>query len=439
MKKFITSVLVCVMTLGLAVGFAACKKGETPAHSCENQKTEYVIDGGAVHYKSECTCGKTSDTVITNAVVLTPETAQGVLDGNIDGKTIVFNGTFTQKLSIRQTKATSKVYSYTLETITAGTNSRTKIIRGDEITGELTGVSKDYLYQRSVSNVTFAATKGTVLQRGFVALAGTGNFGASSIPTNYDSNKDYVISETGVEFTKGNGYMSTLKLNNLKFENMRFVTQADATELEANHSHLRLFSDSDLCEFNNIKVKGCTMIGSEAAKTFNIRLAGVYVGNSCFPDTIDGVTVEDCNVSGYAHGIGTWRADNVVIKRNVVSNTRHNSICVGSEDDANFLALNNGYISGKVVLEDNVLIDSGNMTIKIHSLQNATVSVKNNAVYNVVKIHIGWPYLFQQGNAINSSYVWSGNTFNGDKVKKIDGNKGNHDWFYIYVPGYVAA
>lgn len=418
-KKVACFALASALVIPGAVGLAGCEKGHTHAFNSDPYY-EVVLDGEEKIARSwrECSCGaEDAHKEVDNAVIVSADEtaenyAQKILDGDINNKTIVFDeGTYTNNLHLRPTKTTAKIYNKVDDSFTLGT----------EVTGTLAN-DQMYIYQRSLNNITLAGTKKAIF-KGIFMIESRNHWHTGY----YDAVKEQYVSDVGYfaaqlfvdkltltglncEGEYGRVFIWNENYTNSTFDNISVLNSSFITESSCKDNPMTLAVETD---YNSMHCSAVVVQTGSAKQTSNFNFKNNVVEN-------------------HFQGVHVTNANNAEILNNKFKGTVHNSIAVQSSDASSFF-------SGNINVKNNEIVDATNISIKLNIAKNATIAIENNKIINTVKYSNDWPYLFQLGEMANCSYKLANNTLNGTNVALLEADLGDHDWFYIFIPGYIKT
>lgn len=161
-----------------------------------------------------CECYKSPEKMNADEyIIATPETAQSILDSDINGKTIVFAEGLYKDLYLRPSVATATVYGWVDSDKHDGVQINTNSLSS---TGK-------YHYERSINNVTFVGSENADFQGKIYSY--------SFIQTSKDEIVYDAVRNINVNYVTGNYYTIHNKLDGLIFQDMNFSTVYGRIEL----------------------------------------------------------------------------------------------------------------------------------------------------------------------------------------------------------------
>ena len=353
-----------------------------------NISYKYTIEDGEVYKTSYCLdCGvegvKTK-MAEDSYIIATPETAQSILDSNINGKTVVFSAdNYTTDLIFRPTKATATVHTMNGD------------IFAEEYTGELVS-STTYGYYREFSNITFTAEEGATFTNMLLMVGGLGdNFNT----TLYDAVKEKPRSECANYYRKFD--FVNVTFNGLHFEGARGRMYFAFGGLEASN-------------VSGLKIENCSFETEEIENKFPDapqREASIYF----VPNAVSANFIFRNNYSsGHYQGIYVQNVENAVFESNTIANTTHNAIAIQSHDPMT----ETKYISGLIDIKNNTISNVNERAIRFGCLKNATINIENNTFTNAVDSD---NELVKTQVSVNLNYSFKSNTHNGVALEDVAG------------------
>ncbi|MBR1987760.1 MAG: leucine-rich repeat protein, partial [Clostridia bacterium] len=345
-----------------------------------SENIEYEIIDGQVYVHEKCSCGGDKYAIVENAVIATPSTAQAVLDSNINGKIVVFDGEFTEDLHFRPTRASNSIIMANY-----GSNADNNIGPTEYEKLPNTGF---YYYQREIKDVKFVSTEGTVLK-------GLLNFDSRWYnETSIDPMRTVSSPVTGT-------HTSILKLENLEFNGLEF---------EGAKGRIYIRFTSDQAKADNIVVDGCKFVTETTAEGTTSEGATLYIYRPDVVGEISNIVYKNNYVDGHKMGIYVTNANNISVIGNTVENTLHNAFGVQSA---------NGYMSGEITIEGNTISQDRSLSehttdraIRFGTINNATVIIRNNTITNFVNSVDGKNEVIKTGNFDgNSTLVFENNKY----------------------------
>lgn len=321
------------------------------------------IENGKAYSVKTCVCGDTEKTEILNAVIVTPETVQKVLNGengSIDNKVIVFaKGEYTQTLYLgipNKHVGSNTIY----KGIQANATELTTFTDIEDIK-KMSWGSK--YYSRSMENIKFISEENVVLP-GIEMSSGHV----------YGNVFDYVIDK---QYTSGSAYYLSLDVKNLTFEGLtfnkriNFVTSATNIYYEEGTDKEELLLAASL--FDGITFEGCNfdMGGTESTVGSAIRL----YSESSVDISIKNIVVNNCEISNAYQGVYTNHVQNISVKNTNFSNLGHNAIAIQNHGKDN-------YNHGEIKIEANTFNDISDRIIRFNQFFGSLILIKNNTASN---------------------------------------------------------
>ncbi|MBP3431977.1 MAG: right-handed parallel beta-helix repeat-containing protein [Clostridia bacterium] len=364
-NKILAGVMIGTILAGL-FGLTAC--GEPPhTHTYTTHYVVKTVDSQEKAYTyTKCDCGtETELTLIENAVVADPVTAQTVLDGEVNNKVVVLKeGTYGQ-LQLRPSKTTSTFFKHNY---LGGTSPDLQV--GDSVTLDYVLEHPDvpYHYFRKFENVKIVGEDGVTFTDS-IMLNSTHVYGSTHTYgfVKYDQVREILNPTTN------NSHYPHISVENLSFENLNFSGKQALINL--------YFAIAD-SSADGITIKNCNFTTEEANTIAAMCFRGEF-------NVYNNIVVEDCEVDGHFQGVLTYNAKNVTVKNNKIANTSHNAIAIQSHSAATC------FVSGKIVIEDNSIsnvigsyIEGGNYAIdgqramRIGKCTDVEIVVKNNNISN---------------------------------------------------------
>lgn len=401
MKKKIFSVFTALcLALPLAFGLVGC--GDDPAdppathtHAYSTCDEYVVVEDKAYHATEKCSCGDYKKTELEDYIIATPETAQIVLDGNINNKTVVFASGEYGTLKIRPTRETvDKIHVYDVVNPTEFGAEKTL----DEVKDTTTG---SYHYVRELNNVKFVGAVGAEFKGVFSIQSKKYNvydyFGNAGLGLEDETDFD-IIRNIAVVDTNGNAdivvndiaYADHVKINTVMFEKMNFSGKKG-----------RIFVGREYdATVENVAVIGCSFVTEEEWPTTSYSCSAVQFEVLNGTAEMKNIKIENCVIDGHYQGVRVANGNNVSIKNNTIKNSTHNLINIQGS-----------YTKGGVLIEGNTLENGTDRAIRFYVLDDATVVIKDNAFVNASKSN--GEILKAESSAAGSSIELDGNTYGG--------------------------
>lgn len=413
-NKILSLIFIFAFVFTGCLSFTGCDKGHIYGDAY------YTVEGDVAYLNKKCTCGcdDVEKTKVENAIIANPHNAQNVLDGNINNSVIVFDkGVYSNLLLIRPTIETvDAIYTFTGYVLTD--------------VQDLEDVQQ-YYYYRSINNVKMVAVDNAEFQNGieFYSSANHANNGYKYDPIRdicYSATDEHAKEDQSNVVIQGAGHHTVLDVQNLTIEGLNFTE----------NGYIRFYHY--ITTPRDVEIKNVTIKNNNLTR--NALLDGLRFAGICFDvqnlNVLKDTYILNNEVKNHYQGILTKCSNNVTIQGNVIENSDHNSIAVQSVVSSTTDVETDMAFKGSVFVKKNKIIEAKNISIKLNYGINAEIVVEDNQISNTVKYSLAWPYLFQQGNLVNSSYSWNNNTLNGTRVEDISGTVGTYSWFYYYIPEY---
>ena len=359
--------IVAIVLLGILVGFAALVFPllGRPDHIHDyTENIKYSTHENVAYYKQQCChCGKYGpEKVLENSIIVTPETVQSVLDTNINGKTIVFaEYNFNDILQLRPAKSdsTTRIYASTGDT----TFDESYALALNELVKDS---DFRYHYTRTVENVTFVGTEGSVINNQFFANSNPTfayDDSTSGEGLLYDAVRE-------LDYTQSNQrgkHASHLTLINITFKNLNFVGSNKLICVDT------VYQDSRV---EKLTIENCTF----RADLPNQSQAAINL--SCENDgNIIGATLKNNNFVGHYQGIKLAGIDTANISNNYFEKIIEDAIVVCGSSDANEC------FKGFVVVSFNTFENGSGLAINISNGVDATIRIESNLFSNFFNIN----------------------------------------------------
>lgn len=415
-RKNIAFLLLFVFIIPFSLVFSACEAiPTTHVHNYDSTPLYEVVEvGGSKVAKTwqNCSCGKEgSHSVVDNAVIVTPKTAQAELDKDINGKTIIFtklmeeDGSgnlveveYLEELFIRPSAETTKAYEVEDEKTLGAEVALTNL---DD--------TKEYHYIRELKNVTFASTDNVILKNG-LTIENRHIYYYLGLQK-YDAIRDLYYN---VKASTA-GHYTNIVAENINMYRLNFVGQ----DAKIYVTHETAFSST-----KNITIANCSLATPTASK-----FPGAIHISCDNPYGLENVVVKNCYVYNHYLGVRLQSAKNATIINNVIAYTGHNNIGVYGTDQEGL------HTTGKIIVENNIMLESGNQCFKFDNSKDCELSFKNNTIVNHLKINSTWTYVMQLGNIKTTSYTITDNTFNDAKFWEFEEVNKTLANIYIRIPG----
>jgi len=327
-------------------------------------EAKYSIIGGEAYASYTCpTCGKDMGSEKLDAskyVIATPSNAQSVLDSDINGKIVIFDGTFNDVLEIRPSYGTTTVYYSGVDP----TNPDPA-----KLVPEPYGRDNLYRYFRTVSNVTFTATENSVFNNIFAVLAQERH--PASTPEKADVTGSTYDAVKGIEMTRY--YFAHIKLNNITFTNMKFAGARGRITI-----NLALQGT----EAKGLTIKNCSFIttpgnyGTDAVggSSWNDP---IFINSYAFSPFEDFVFKNNV-VQNHTSGLCIIGAKNVTIANNIIKDCLQ-SIGINLQSQTT-----SAHMMGEILIVNNDINGTGDRAIRFNLIKDATITIANNKFNNAV-------------------------------------------------------
>ncbi|MBR1987915.1 MAG: right-handed parallel beta-helix repeat-containing protein, partial [Clostridia bacterium] len=327
---------------------------------------EYSVVDGVAYVKELCpTCASTHKTAVAmeegTYEIATPTTAQQVLDSDINGKVVIFDGEFKDELVLR---TTAESYS---DVINGGAvdSELNEIINNDyELLKTYTTTS--FSYRRVFEDIKFVATDDSYFEGKFIARS------TWHADDTYDPVKGFI----------SKGHSQVIVLNNVKFENLNFVGATG-----------RLSFFMHLGKSENLVINNCSFTTDEIESSNNVENAAIMITTTSTGEAKNS-TFTNNRIDGHAMGIYIANGDTVTIQGNAIKNTRHNGIAVQYTDNktlTGIILIENNNVSNcldqvsKTETDPNVWAENGERAMRIGFAKDATIIIRNNQFNNTYK------------------------------------------------------
>ena len=368
--------------------------------------------------------------IVTNAVVATPENAQEVLDGDINGKIVIFTaGNYNESLEIRPTKETATVYEYDWE------NPNNLVNKVNNWNLANTGL---YHYYRKLENVQFIGLQGAIFNRIFAirsqlfysTTSRNVALGIADSDTVIDPIRNIVCGnsqETG-------GYYAHIDVNNVTFDNMDFrgleYTDEDfINSKKAVYGRIHIESTLNTAMINNVTVKNCTFDSGIDMEIYSSALYNYPAVRIYHNYEASNVKFENNTVDSYFQGLYVQNINSASFIGNKIYNTTHNAIAIQSNASGT-------YATNDFIIRDNTLENIGSRGIRFGVCKNADITVEDNSFTNCLG---GDQLLAAQSVSINIKYNFNSNIYKyvdeqGEtQILYLDDIKGQSDEGWIVV------
>ena len=408
-------------------------------HQWSDEPMCYELKGNTVYAVYKCLeCNETKETIAYNnaaipdegevgdlgddaVVVVTPETAQAVLDNIGDNSFVIFSpGVYEEELKIITSITQSEVM---IQGDFSGTEEERYMPASEFLEYETT--SPDDLWKRGLkvyrelSDVTLYALDGAVFPGGF----------SITLDSTYDyiREKDsYKLNDKNEKVGDGT-YLPYILVNNLTIENWTFdksnivVSFQRPHETESTRFELGLFG---------LNVKNCRFEGDSAItqNANDVDSQAITTADNISADTFSNLSVEGCTFNEYYQGIYTGTMNNAEVKDSVFTDIIHNAIAfqgsAGTNAAGKFVDTRNtgtftiqgntfqnvsdraigrgGFIDADILIAENTFIDSGDTNGELikfgnnesQTLTNVVITLQDNtnngSVMENITVPIGY-------------------------------------------------
>ncbi|MCD7817483.1 MAG: hypothetical protein LUH07_00290, partial [Lachnospiraceae bacterium] len=348
MMKRTKKLMLFLLTFALAFGVLTTTRMTASANTGDRDTTGY-----------ENATLPTGPDMSGDVITVTPENAQYTLDGaygSIDGKTVHFSsGTYSETLVLaRPTK-----FTY----------SNTKYYQssdGTELTYDYVVSVKGtnhgmYIYERSLSDVTFTADDDVVLP-GFYLLSG--------LVKNENNNYNYVL-ETSITGTGDSGYAyyGRSNLSNVTFEGLTISGGIDLSNGNSDYYG----------STSGLTIENCTFTGNESI--WNTDSAGGYnliailfrswTGSGNTHATYQDIVIKGCTFENYGYGFFVQYITDLTVTNNSFTNIHYNALQLSKS------------VLGTIDIEENLIKNVLDRAFRLDEASDATsITAKNNVILN---------------------------------------------------------
>ena len=357
----------------------------------------YRIENGLVYTFSKCVnCGnKINKNLVQNAIIANKDNVQDVLDSDINGKTIVFDGYFgiinvNSEIYLRPTFETSTVYEIT----------PTKYELGEVVDKTNLNESTKYNYVRNIENVTFAGVASTIMNSCF-------NFESDeNIIANYDAVKKKDVDAYS--------YVANMSLKNIAFKNINF---------SGSYGRIYIHSVNTNTIIDNIIIKNCSFYTTSYVAA-QVKYAAIFM-DAIYQDTLSNITLEDNYIEGHYQGLYTINVRNLNVLNNTITKTAHNAIAV--QNKSNIAGTN---FSGNINVVGNNISNASDRAMRFGTGANANIVIENN---NFINCADGTSLLKTQTALAGSvcSYTFTNNTYGGSVMGNASGTYDESNYWEI--------
>ena len=315
-------------------------------HSYANNKQAYVTEGEVLYLYTYCdNCDVPLKTVVDDAIIVTPETAQEALDNAAKGDIIFLSAGEYGTLVIRPVLNADHTES------------------GDWITS-------NYATElaRTIEDVSILGTAGTKVD-------------AIEFYSNYKG------SAYGAEAPD---LMCYVNIKNLVIEGITFNNNTTATNYNS-----PIYIDLQNVNVDGLTVKNCTLIGTND-KTNLVYIYG-HQGNHTYATASKNISIIGNTVEGIARLCEFRETENITIANNTVKNVAEHAFLFSSNSGKTY--------SGVITITKNVADGLGERFIRMSGAGEATITIAGNAVANyngtdeeIVKVTDGTVAATVEGN-----------------------------------------
>jgi len=327
----------------------------------------------------------------SDIIVATPETAQSILDSNINDKTIVFkDGSYDTKLYLRASRETSLAYLWDAENST----------RGEAVADPTTIPTTTYLvYTRDISNVTFLATEDAIFTSQIV----------------FDSRKIWNLSEwyDVVRDKATNNFYQQMKLTNVTFNGLTFEGENGRITMKA--------ASDDYSEISNIEVSNCSF-KTTSIENPEMKSGAILVETTNGEKLNKGFVIKNNHIEGHYKGFDTRGIGDVTIVGNTFKNLVHHGVTLLSyattAQDRGFITITGNTFDtcwDTAAENNNDFYNYGQYGVRLQYMLNTEITISNNNFKNVNKQMI-------KGTTMNNcTYTFTNNYYDGEKVADTSG------------------
>ena len=397
-------------TKEVSLGVELNLHAEKPADFVQDYTYE-IIDNEAYRTPicNACECYQATEKMNADEyIIATPETAQEVLDGNISGKTIVFDeGIYADTLYIRPTRASNtKVFSHT------------DYIASDKTTAYEDMVdSKKYTYVREINDVILAGTENAIFTNELSIVANSSDALLSRHADYYDGVREMYIKD-------GSSFNLNYKIDNFTITGFNF---------EGANGHIFINSQVTYTNINNLQLIKNSFITTEVNEGNNINHSAILL-KANQPEIIKNVVIKNNIITG--HTIGSYNASvyNLKITNNIISQTKGNLIGVHYATGENIIA-------GNTLSENAKQIETRERAIRFGSTGSTSVAnviIEGNTFIDCREDRTadGEGYQVMKGGSFeNTTYTVANNTYASSKAEApyyLDNQKGQGE-LIMYV------
>jgi len=323
---------------------------------------------------------------VKNSVVVNPQNVQNVLDGDINGKTIVFSEGTYDKVLIRPSKSTATVYKTIADQPT---------VFGEQvdISSGTSGLTEQtYHYLRKLENVTFVGTEDAVFTHEFRIYAGPITHVDTAVE-HYDAVRGMDLVGTTYQ------YRPHFDVKNVTFTGLNFDGN-----LGKIYFYVVPYGESNT-KFENITIKNCSFLNNttDETKTASIHLDAGTLSKNVFKN----IEIKDNIIDGGRIGIRVSIPDGISITNNTITNTYSTAIAIYGDGNASNVAITGAVniigntithcsrpddhygirvyktIDATVIISDNTLTDCGYLKTDTNTLIGIAVQKFNGKTYTI--------------------------------------------------------
>jgi len=356
-----------------------------------------IVNNVAYSYAIDDNGNEFATKEVSNAEIVTPQNVQSVLDGDINGKTIVFSEGTYDKVLIRPSKSTATVYKTIADQPTVF-GEQVDISNG---TSALT--DQTYHYLRKIADVTFAGTENVKFTNEFRFYAGSITHVDTAVE-HYDAVREMELVGTSYQ------YRPHFDVKNVTFTGLNFEGNLGKIYL-----YVVPYGESNT-KFENITIKNCSFLNNttDETKIASIHLAAGQLTTNPFKN----INIIGNEISGGQIGIRVDAPNGITIKDNIISNTFDPAIALYGDG-------NISSIVGEVTISNNTITNCGeegdHFAIRVHTTENAEVLISDNTIAGGGRLdtttNIKNVIAVQKFNGTN--YTITNNTQNGVALENV--------------------
>ena len=373
----------------------------------------------------------TIDSELAASLIVTPETAQSVLDRNINGKTVYFTEGTYQGLILRSTFFTAKAYLPVLKS----NKIDYKYTLGNEVSINNLSNTGVYHYVRDIENVKFVGLEGAVFEGLFLIHSDYFNTDFNRLPSSIgfddgvNKNPDVnmfdpvrnVLCTAGasgsVPTADDTAYFDHINIDGISFENMNFV---------GSKGRIAFIYEDYYASLKNVSISNCSFTTDEP--WLDKAYAAIYIMNR---NGVEDVIVEDSVIENHYQGIMTYNTTNVTVDGNDISGTVHNAIAIQTTSDQT----TGGVIvakkfRGNIQITNNIVSNMSERAIRFNQGEGATIVVSGNTFINCVDAD---NELLKTQTCTETTYEFENNTYNGVTLDTDSGSLDSTNWI-VTIP-----